>query len=328
MNSDQLLSTAGSNRTELCGNAHASNERLPAVINNSEHSTHMQPHHVGARGANRGGEGFTSRARWFGHEPVMHSGIDLAQHAHRDHRANDRALIAALKLRYQVYCLECKFLCPDDYPDGVETDEHDEHAAHFYSFDAHDELVGYVRLIHADADQCFPIQKHCATSADRVTLPAPNQAAEISRLMVRSDYRRRRGDLVSGVTAKPNHAHIAGERRHDSPQILLSLYRQMYAYSRKNGIRHWYAAMERPLARSLLRLNFAFKAIGPQTDYYGPVVPYLADIRELEAQVGARHPGLLSWLRMPERRMLRNQPTNESTGDLISNEVQPGVARP
>ena len=55
----------------------------------------------------------------------------------------------------------------------------------------------------------------------------------------------------------------------------------MYAYSRKNGIRHWYAVMERPLARSLLRLNFAFKAIGPQTDYYGPVMPYLADIREL-----------------------------------------------
>ena len=217
-------------------------------------------------------------------------------------RRNTGALQSAYALRYQVYCIECSFLSPDDYPDGVESDEYDDGAAHFYAFDSDDELVGYVRLVRPGADGLFPIQQRCALSVDGTGLPDASHAAEISRLMVRGDYRRRRGDRLSGVTAKQNNAVFAGDRRCEAPQILLGLYRQMYAYSREHGIRHWYAAMERPLARSLLRLDFAFRPIGPQTDYYGPVAPYVADLRELEAQVGERHPHLLSWLQEPERR--------------------------
>ena len=223
-----------------------------------------------------------------------------AHRTHRAHRAQDRAYQSALQLRYQVYCIECNFLSPEDYPEGVETDEHDKDAAHFYAFDEDEELVGYVRLVSPDADQQFPIQRHCHASGVPA-LPCPSQAAEISRLMVRADYRRRRGDRLSGVTAEQNTAAFAGERRHEAPQILMSLYRQMYAYSRESGIRYWYAAMEKPLARSLLRLKFGFEAIGPETDYYGPVAPYLADLRKLEADVGAHRPELLEWLQTPER---------------------------
>ncbi|MBL8352935.1 MAG: PEP-CTERM/exosortase system-associated acyltransferase [Burkholderiaceae bacterium] len=215
--------------------------------------------------------------------------------------AHDRALRTALRLRYQVYCIECNFLSPEDYPDGVETDEHDDSAAHFYAFDAREELVGYVRLVRPDAERLFPLHRSCELSVDPADLPPPEGCAEISRLMVRNDYRRRRGDRLSGVTAEQNNAAFSGERRHEAPQILLSLYRQMYAYSLENGIRHWFAAMERPLARSLQRMNFAFRAIGPETDYYGPVAPYLADLRELERQVGARRPDLLAWLQHPEQ---------------------------
>ncbi len=215
-------------------------------------------------------------------------------------RGQDRDLKSALELRYQVYCLECSFLSPDDYPEGVETDEHDAAAEHFYAFDANQELVGYVRLVRPDANQRFPFQKHCALSAGDVTLPVPGHAVEISRLMVRHDYRRQRATRLADAAAGQTKAASAGERRDDASQVLLTLYRQMYAYSRANGIGHWYAAMERPLARSLLRLNFAFRPIGPQTDYYGPVAPYLANLQELEAQVGARHPALLAWLQQPE----------------------------
>lgn len=227
--------------------------------------------------------------------------LSAVRQAQRGQRARHRALRSALELRYQVYCIECNFLSPDDYPEGVETDEHDEDAAHFYAFDQHDELVGYVRLVRADGAQQFPIQQHCRVDGMKQRLPPAGQSAEISRLMVRSDYRRRRGDRLSGVTAEQNNAAFAGERRHEAPQILMSLYRQMYAYSCENNIRYWYAAMERPLARSLLRLNFAFQAVGPQTDYYGPVAPYLADLRELEVQVGEHRPELLEWLQTPER---------------------------
>jgi N-acyl amino acid synthase of PEP-CTERM/exosortase system len=210
-----------------------------------------------------------------------------------------RPLKSALELRYQVYCLECNFLSPDDYPDGIETDSHDERAAHFHALDFDDELVGYVRLVRAGQDGAFPFQKHCELSVGVKDLPDPDHSAEISRLMVRKDYRRRRGDRLSGVTAEQNAAALARDRRHQAPQILLSLYRQMYNYSRSIGIRYWFAAMERPLARSLSRLNFAFEPIGPATDYYGPVAPYLADLSRLEEQVGALDPELLAWLAAP-----------------------------
>ncbi|WP_394755525.1 PEP-CTERM/exosortase system-associated acyltransferase [Rhodoferax sp.] len=216
-------------------------------------------------------------------------------------RVQDRVFRSALELRYQVYCVECSFLSPQDYPDGAESDEHDDAAKHFYAFDSQDELVGYVRLVRPDINQRFPFQNHCTTSAHGVNLPVPGHAAEVSRLMLRRDYRRLRGNGLADVTAGQQNAVSPGVRRDDAAQVLMTLYRQMYAYSRANGIGHWYAAMERPLARSLLRMNIAFRAIGPQADYYGPVAPYLASLQEVEAQVGVRDPGLLAWLEETER---------------------------
>jgi N-acyl amino acid synthase of PEP-CTERM/exosortase system len=194
-----------------------------------------------------------------------------------------RLMRSVYQFRYEVYCNECGFLDGQDYPDGLETDEHDAGSAHFVSFNRDEELAGYVRLVRPDAIQTFPFQNHCVTLLNGVELPPAAKAAEISRLMVRGDYRRRqptRSDLMD-----------------DSPQILLNLYRQMYEYSLANGIRYWYAAMERSLARALTRMSFSFRQIGPATDYYGPVAPYVADLRELEARLAEFNPALLSWMR-------------------------------
>jgi N-acyl amino acid synthase of PEP-CTERM/exosortase system len=211
-----------------------------------------------------------------------------------------RVMRSALELRYQVYCMEYHFLPQDDYPDGLETDEYDDQAAHFYTFDDQDELAGYVRLVRPDFRQRLPLHGHCTLSLRAGEFPDHRQAAEVSRLMVRSDFRRPRCATLTDMLAPDAAAAIARQKREEAAHIVLSLYRQMYAYSCANGIRYWYAAMERPLARSLHSRNFAFRSIGPQTDYYGPVAPYLADLRELEAQVGENNPALLSWMQAPE----------------------------
>ena len=85
------------------------------------------------------------------------------------------------------------------------------------------------------------------------------------------------------------------ERVRRRPQILLSLYRQMYQHSLQSGIRYWYAAMERGLAGALEQMGFPFRRIGPVSDYFGPVSPYLADLRELEHSLQASMPELLGW---------------------------------
>jgi len=211
--------------------------------------------------------------------------------------ATDAAMMERIfQLRFEVYCQECGFLKASDYPDSRESDPHDAAAAHFSAIDRRDGLAGYVRLVMPNQQGKFPFQDHCADLFTEAVLADAKQAGEISRLMVPSNYRRRRGDILAGITVTSDSA-ATPERRTDSPQIMLSLFRQMYAYSLGYQLRFWYAAMERPLARALTRLGFAFHQIGPQTDYYGPVAPYLADLRELETNVGAADPELLAWMR-------------------------------
>jgi N-acyl amino acid synthase of PEP-CTERM/exosortase system len=236
---------------------------------------------------------------------MLNSSIDLDGLLHTGCPTQPLALHRAFKLRYEVYCLEHNFLPAADYPEGIERDEYDDDAAHFYAFDEHEELVGYVRLVRPKADQLFPMQRHCSIWSDAATLPARSEVAEVSRLIVRSDYRRRRGDRLSVGTAEQSSAVSVDDRRHAARQILRSLYLQMHAYSLKVGIHHWYAAMERPLARSLARSllgkNFGFQPIGPQTDYYGPVAPYLASLRNMEEQVSERKPASTEWARGQHR---------------------------
>jgi N-acyl amino acid synthase of PEP-CTERM/exosortase system len=215
------------------------------------------------------------------------------------------ATMEVFALRYQVYCLECGFLDPTDYADGLETDEFDAWSTHFTATNLAGELVGSVRLVQPPAGQAFPFQARCTALFENVELPPGDQCAEVSRLVVRESYRRRAGDTLAGVpkefitgsgpfTPTPR---STSERRSNSPEILLGLYREMYQFSLRTGRRYWYAAMERSLARALSRLQFVFTPIGMETDYYGPVTPYLADLRELERRLDAHNPALLAWFR-------------------------------
>ncbi len=200
----------------------------------------------------------------------------------------------AFELRYQIYCLECRFLDATDYPGQFEQDEFDEASAHFCSYNLRDELVGYVRLIRPTDATPLPVLARCRP--DTATARPQAESAEISRLMVREDYRRRRGDSLSGVSLDGEAVAQDGDRRTKSPRILLSLFRQMYRASLQSGIRYWFAAMEPSLARVLTRMHFCFTQIGPTTDYYGPVAPYVADLRDLEVSVQRRDPALMRWL--------------------------------
>ena len=212
----------------------------------------------------------------------------------------DQALMQrAFELRYQVYCEECHFLPASDYPQRRESDDFDTHSAHFCAFNLRDELVGYVRLVRSNDRGGFPFQQHSGELLPGMALAPAPASAEISRLMLRQDYRRRRTDLLSGPAAEEENGEVQRERRDHSPQILLSLYRSMYAFSLGDGIRYWYAAMERPLARILTRMSFPFRQLGPQTDYYGPVAAYLMDLRELELSLDQKNPSLMAWLRRP-----------------------------
>ncbi len=213
------------------------------------------------------------------------------------------ALERAYRLRFEVYCVDCGFLDAADYPEPRETDIYDDQSMHFFAYNLAEELVGYVRLVHHDPLRRFPWQLHCRDLLPGVILPDGARCGEVSRLMVRRDYRRRKGDLVAGVDTQgtPLVRDLNGEQRRRSPEIMLSLYRRMYQHSRPAGIRYWYAAMERPLARALQAMGFTFQRIGEESDYFGPVAPYLADLDQLEATLRIHNPRLLAWMQAEPR---------------------------
>ncbi len=209
-------------------------------------------------------------------------------------------LFGAQALRYSVYCEERAFLPRELYPQRRESDRFDARSTHFCAFNRTGELVGYARLVAAAQTGRFPFLAQGMPLLDGVALPAARSAVVISRLMVRADYRRRRGDTLAGASAPDADAAQDRERRRvASPQILLSLYRSMYSHSCDSGLRYWFAAMERPLARTLAQMNFVFRPVSPETDYFGPVTAYMADLRELEELLDARQPALMAWMRAP-----------------------------
>jgi len=222
---------------------------------------------------------------------------------------NPARLMEIFRLRYEVYCLECHFLNPRDYQHGFETDRFDTRAFHVASHTLEGLLVGSIRLVLAEKNEVFLFQKYCPTFND-FTFPPDKQCAEISRLIVHANYRRRTGDSFQGVTrAFQERGDISNigktksntsrgekeERRSNNPQILLGMYREIYRFSRRNGIHYWYAAMERSLARVLGSFGVQFTPIGPQADYYGEVIPYMANLDDLEAGLFKVNPFLAQW---------------------------------
>lgn len=209
-------------------------------------------------------------------------------------------------LRYEIYCLECGFLDPNEYQDGLESDEYDTAAAHFTAHNRSNELVGSLRLVHPPYSKTFPFENHCYELFDNVILPPREESAEVSRLVVRKSYRGRVGDpqadigeefSIGGPVGPAHQLAPGGEHRRSSPEILLGLYREIYQYSVRMGIRYWYAAMEKSLAHALTRLQASPTPIGPETDYYGPVTPYLVDLRGLECRLRQNSPNVLDWIR-------------------------------
>lgn len=205
------------------------------------------------------------------------------------------------KLRHQVYCLECAFLHPDQYVDGMELDDYDDVSTHFAAYTMDEKLVGAVRLVQPAAPKPYPFELHCEVFSD-FDMPDREQSAEISRLVVKKTHRRRRADSVLGIPGflppqeQPIEFDPAVDRRdRTSPMLLLGMYREMFRHSLQSGIRYWYAAMERSLAHALKKMGFRFMAIGPEANYYGSVTPYILDLHDLRRKLATSNPTLAEW---------------------------------
>jgi len=207
-------------------------------------------------------------------------------------------LAAIQELRYEVYCLERNFIDPDRFPDKREVDEYDPASVHFAATDERGRMVGTLRLV-LDSPLGFPIEAHVPRPVPVLREMDRNKTAEISRLIVaRTDRGFDRGDAL---------------RRHH--RILLPLFRDMYRKSVALEIDYWLAAMEPGLHRLLEALmGLSFRPAGDSIEYYGSVVPYVAEVREMERAMERRRPALFAYFqdRTAGTRLSRVHPINSA----------------
>jgi N-acyl amino acid synthase of PEP-CTERM/exosortase system len=191
-----------------------------------------------------------------------------------------RLLEASYNLRYQVYCHEREFLPADKYPDQLEVDAFDRYSVHLGVVNLRGDLVATARLVQPSAEG-LPVFSHCTLFPGALPMHDPTfRVAEISRLSVSRTYNRRAGDGFFSLQG-PTPLRKQAERR-GGGEIVMTMYKAVYHASKRRGHTHWIAATEKSLQRLFSRYRFPFRPIGPETDYYGIVAPYLMDLRDFD----------------------------------------------
>lgn len=237
--------------------------------------------------------------------------------------SDEKELTAIYKLRYKVYCQEWGFDKHLDHTDEMITDIFDENAVHFAAWDETEKIVGAIMLI-LNSPEGYPIEKFCELDINKDDLPSEG-LAEISRLVIHRDYRRRAEDKYiyghdeerrsigsfdfpqtypgqniysrrADDKYKPkrnsrrnNESYSDRRRRHE---VVISLYKAVYLESKRRNLTHWYSIMTKGILILLSRFGFEFQEIGDPVDYHGIRTPYLGEIAKIEQEMSTKVPEL------------------------------------
>ena len=222
-----------------------------------------------------------------------------------DQLDNAKLFEAIYRLRYQVYVKEWGFETPEDHPEGLEKDVHDRHSRHVYAYTgAEDNVIGTARII-LPSDSLFPLQENFDID-DRLFRNQEHKVAEISRLAISKDFRRRAIDRLIFNKDKTDSEDLAqyqkmknieNERRKCEHELVLGIYLLIYRESIKLGLTHWCAVMARGLYVILARWGIPFNQVGPEKEYHGIRAPYVVSLKDLETNLERKNPDLLQLAR-------------------------------
>jgi N-acyl amino acid synthase of PEP-CTERM/exosortase system len=183
------------------------------------------------------------------------------------------------RIRHQVYCEELAFEA--QRPDRREHDEYDVHSLHLLMrYVRTDQFVGCTRIVRTrpeDPRHPLPFEKFCAATLDRsVVDPARlprDTIAEISRLAVVSQFRKRKSDQRSPLSISDNDFGTPEQPRF--PYIPVGLYLGTIELARLNGIKTLFVLTEPRLANHFRRFGVDVKTIGGPLEHRGQRIPLM-----------------------------------------------------
>jgi N-acyl-L-homoserine lactone synthetase len=234
--------------------------------------------------------------------------------------SDEKDLKAIYRLRYRIYCSEWGFEKPENYPDEMITDVYDKNSLQFAVKDDAQKIIGAISLI-LHSSEGFPTEKYCELNLKRDPVPRES-VAEISRLAIHRNYRRRAEDkyiygpdeerrsigtfdFPSGYSNQRGSFRRADDRyrnknsrnsndayseRRRRNEVVCSLYKAVYKECKRRQITHWYAVMTKGVVMLLNKMGLTFDVIGDPVDYHGIRTPYLGDITKMEQNMMDTHP--------------------------------------
>lgn len=204
------------------------------------------------------------------------------------------------KLRYDVYVSEFGFENKEDHPGGLEKDIYDPHSVELAAIEKIDDntekVIGTIRLI-LHSEHGLPIENAVPLNFRDAKTPV-NKIAEISRLTICRDYRRRQHDGLYGVESYlrvceggvlPNRGGPQNGKVRIQPYLVIGLFKELYHVTKKLGITHWYMITEKKLWYALKRFDFIFQQIGEPVNYHGLRIPYMGIVEDIEKHLMNKH---------------------------------------
>lgn len=189
-------------------------------------------------------------------------------------------------IRHQVYCEELKF--EPERPDRREIDDFDAHSIHCLMRGVGEPhaLVGCTRLVLADPTDPaapLPFERTCEQTLDRTIIdPAKlprGRIAEVSRLAVCGQYRRRKGENREAVSVHDEDFGTQDQPRF--PYIPVGLYMGAISLAVHHDIDTLFVLTEPRLANHFARLGVDIRQIGGPVEHRGLRVPSVMDVQSI-----------------------------------------------
>jgi N-acyl amino acid synthase of PEP-CTERM/exosortase system len=192
----------------------------------------------------------------------------------------------AYGIRHRVYCEELGF--EPVRADRRERDLYDTRSIHVLVRSMQvDRYVACARLVRVDPrdpSSLLPVEKACAHTIDRsIVEPAllpRDRIAEISRLAIVPEFRRREGEKHAAIAV--SEADFGKVDLPRFPYIQVSLYLGAIALAKYLGVETIFVLTEPRLAAHLWRLGVRIQRIGGPVEHRGERVPSMMKVQSVE----------------------------------------------
>lgn len=172
-------------------------------------------------------------------------------------KLTDRDYMSMYRLRYKVYCLEKKYLDPNNYSNEQEKDEYDRYSEYIVLKKAN-EVLGCVRIIPYIEGNPPPFIREYKLFFDPITKYGKN-IIEISRFILHKDLRK--------------------------SMAFIHLLFGIYIYCKNHGIQYVAASIDEKGYRALTKRGLKFTKIGLATSYQGRTFPVISEYKELKKNI-------------------------------------------